>query len=66
LCLDYRHEANANHAVTHFLSRFFALSNHKILDFTLVLITASIDFWIIKNIAGRKLVGMTWWMKINE
>jgi hypothetical protein len=48
------------------LRRFFLLSEYKILDFTLVLVCASVDFWVTKNIVGRKLVGMTWWMRINE
>lgn len=48
------------------LFSFFILSEYKILDFTFVLISASVDFWVVKNITGRKLVGMTWWMRINE
>ena len=31
-----------------------------------MLVSASVDFWVVKNIVGRKLVGMTWWMKIAE
>jgi hypothetical protein len=42
------------------------MSEHKIVDFTFVLLSASLDFWVVKNITGRKLVGMTWWMRINE
>lgn len=45
---------------------FFALSSYSIVDFTLVLLCAAVDFWTIKNITGRKLVGMTWWMRIND
>jgi hypothetical protein len=42
------------------------MSEYKILDFTFVLLSASLDFWVVKNIIGRVLVGMTWWMRINE
>ena len=42
------------------------LAYHKIIDFTLVLIGASVDFWTVKNITGRKLVGMVWWLHITE
>lgn len=42
------------------------LADYKILDFTCVLVAAAVDFWLTKNIVGRRLVGMTWWMKINE
>ena len=31
-----------------------------------MLVSASVDFWVVKNIVGRRLVGMTWWMKIEE
>ena len=41
------------------------LAYHKIIDFTLVLIGASVDFWTVKNITGRKLVGMVWWLHIT-
>jgi hypothetical protein len=29
--------------------------------FCIVLIAACIDFWYIKNVAGRKLLGLRWW-----
>jgi len=41
------------------------VKNNKVLGFTLVLIAASVDFWILKNIGGRELMGMIWWMKVN-
>jgi len=42
------------------------LADYSVFDFTAVLVAASIDFWTVKNIMGRKLVGMTWWMKVSE
>ena len=36
------------------------------LTYILVLMLSSIDFWIIKNIVGRKLVKMRWWYIIDN
>jgi Eukaryotic protein of unknown function (DUF846) len=35
------------------------------LAYILVLMLTSIDFWIVKNIVGRKLVKMRWWFIID-
>jgi hypothetical protein len=29
-------------------------------------IAAAVDFWIVKNIAGRILVGLRWWVDFDE
>lgn len=31
-----------------------------------VIIAAAIDFWIVKNVAGRLLVGLRWWIDFDE
>ena len=31
-----------------------------------VVILAAIDFWIVKNLSGRLLVGLRWWIDFNE
>lgn len=31
-----------------------------------VVIAAAIDFWIVKNLAGRLLVGLRWWIDFDE
>ena len=31
-----------------------------------VVIAAAIDFWIVKNICGRLLVGLRWWVDFDE
>jgi hypothetical protein len=33
----------------------------KIITFIIVIIFCSLDFWIVKNITGRLLVGLRWW-----
>ncbi|PAA47733.1 hypothetical protein BOX15_Mlig014239g12 [Macrostomum lignano] len=34
--------------------------------FVFVLILLSLDFWTVKNITGRKLVGLRWWNYVDE
>jgi hypothetical protein len=38
----------------------------KALSYIMVLMLTSIDFWVIKNIVGRKLVKMRWWFIIDD
>jgi hypothetical protein len=32
----------------------------------MVMMLSSIDFWVVKNIVGRKLVKMRWWFLIDN
>ncbi|CAD8065918.1 unnamed protein product [Paramecium primaurelia] len=34
--------------------------------FIIVVILSAIDFWTVKNITGRKLVGLRWWSEVKE
>ena len=36
------------------------------LAYIVVLMLSSIDFWVVKNIVGRKLVKMRWWFIIDS
>ena len=31
-----------------------------------VVVAAAVDFWIVKNVAGRILVGLRWWVDFDE
>jgi hypothetical protein len=31
-----------------------------------VVIASAIDFWIVKNLSGRLLVGLRWWVDFAE
>lgn len=47
---------------------FIGIVTHKnqfVLQFISIIILASADFWNIKNIAGRLLVGLRWWNEIQ-
>lgn len=41
------------------------LTKPSVLVFILTLILLSIDFYYLKNIAGRRLVGLRWWNEVN-
>lgn len=32
----------------------------------IVVILAAVDFWIVKNVTGRLLVGLRWWVDFQE
>ena len=42
------------------------ISNDSILTFIFVSLFAALDFWVVKNITGRKLVGLRWWNEFKE
>ncbi|KAI7833243.1 Golgi apparatus membrane protein tvp-23 [Kickxella alabastrina] len=46
------------------LGNFF--TDNFILIFVLCVLTLSVDFWTVKNISGRLLVGLRWWNEVNE
>ena len=31
-----------------------------------IILMLAIDFWVVKNISGRLLVGLRWWNKVEE
>jgi hypothetical protein len=39
--------------------------NNFVLVFILTLLLLSLDFYYLKNIAGRRLVGLRWWNEVN-
>jgi hypothetical protein len=43
-----------------------ALIDNEILTFVLVVVLNALDFWAVKNVTGRKLVGLRWWSEIKE
>ncbi|ODV98360.1 hypothetical protein PACTADRAFT_48139 [Pachysolen tannophilus NRRL Y-2460] len=50
--------------LTYLLGLLF--TNNFILEFILVLLLLAADFWNVKNISGRLLVGLRWWNETNE
>ena len=37
-----------------------------VLTFVLVTVLSALDFWTVKNVSGRLLVGLRWWNHIDE
>lgn len=37
-----------------------------ILSFLCIVIMCSLDFWVVKNISGRQLVGLRWWNYVDD
>lgn len=52
--------------VASYLVLFFIFGNSMMLSLFLVYITASMDYWFVKNISGRILVGLRWYRKIED
>ena len=36
------------------------------MSFIFIVILSAFDFWFVKNISGRFLVGLRWWNEVNE
>ena len=41
-------------------------SGHFIEIFLTTILLLSVDFWTVKNVTGRLLVGLRWWNKVEE
>jgi hypothetical protein len=45
---------------------FVGLLTPNVITFILVLVINAIDFWVVKNVTGRLLIGLRWWTDSNE
>jgi len=49
---------------------FYILSalfvNKFVIIFVVTVLLAALDFWVVKNVSGRILVGLRWWNEIND
>ena len=41
-------------------------TDKKSIIYLLIILCGAVDFWIVKNISGRKLVGLRWWNEIKS
>lgn len=37
-----------------------------VITFIFVIILSALDFWTVKNVTGRLLVGLRWWSDYDE
>ncbi|KAL8550709.1 hypothetical protein ACS0TY_009204 [Phlomoides rotata] len=40
--------------------------NSFVIIFVVIVLLAALDFWVVKNVSGRILVGLRWWNEIND
>ncbi|XP_047327769.1 Golgi apparatus membrane protein-like protein ECHIDNA [Impatiens glandulifera] len=49
---------------------FYILStlfvNSFVIIFVITVLLTALDFWVVKNVSGRILVGLRWWNEIND
>lgn len=45
---------------------FIGIFISNVMLFICVMILAAIDFWVVKNVTGRLLVGLRWWSEYDE
>lgn len=69
---------NAKHPVAAFFHLLFkalalfvyifggAFSSSYVFVFVVCILLLAFDFWTVKNVTGRLLVGLRWWNRINE
>ena len=49
---------------TNFKYRIFGMTDALV--FIIVVILSAFDFWFVKNVSGRILVGLRWWNEVQE
>ncbi|KAI5080949.1 hypothetical protein GOP47_0004132 [Adiantum capillus-veneris] len=40
--------------------------NYFAIHFVITVLLAALDFWVVKNVTGRILVGLRWWNEVTE
>eukprot|EP00344_Euplotes_crassus_P008188 CAMPEP_0197004700 /NCGR_PEP_ID=MMETSP1380-20130617/25192_1 /TAXON_ID=5936 /ORGANISM="Euplotes crassus, Strain CT5" /LENGTH=170 /DNA_ID=CAMNT_0042423577 /DNA_START=25 /DNA_END=537 /DNA_ORIENTATION=+ len=50
--------------VSYFLLNLFI--DNYVMTFISVILLSAFDFWVVKNITGRILVGLRWWSQVKE
>lgn len=38
----------------------------NVITFIVVVVMAALDFWVVKNVTGRLLVGLRWWSHYDD
>ncbi|KAF1894220.1 hypothetical protein Lal_00004144 [Lupinus albus] len=45
---------------------FALFIDNFVIIFVVTVLLAALDFWVVKNVSGRILVGLRWWNEIND
>eukprot|EP00127_Corallochytrium_limacisporum_P002838 Clim_evm17s142 gene=Clim_evmTU17s142 len=71
----FQGRSNKNVVFFHLLFRTVALVwyiictwvlNNFVINFIIVTLLLAMDFWFVKNVSGRLLVGLRWWNEVQE
>lgn len=49
-----------------FIYFFLGYLMSHVLTFIFTVILGALDFWVVKNVSGRLLVGLRWWSDYDE
>lgn len=64
-CVTFFHLAfRIASVVAYLLCRLF--SDSFITNFVVIVILLSMDFWTVKNVTGRLMVGLRWWNYVDD
>ncbi|ORZ33020.1 hypothetical protein BCR44DRAFT_1438952 [Catenaria anguillulae PL171] len=44
----------------------YAITENFVMVFVVCVLLLAFDFWTVKNVSGRLLVGLRWWNEVNE
>uniref|UniRef100_A0A7S0RGN6 Golgi apparatus membrane protein TVP23 n=1 Tax=Chlamydomonas leiostraca TaxID=1034604 RepID=A0A7S0RGN6_9CHLO len=44
----------------------WVIKNNFVMIFVVSVVLIALDFWTVKNVTGRKLVGLRWWNEAND
>lgn len=72
ICLSHRRAADlliwcpVQGAAIAFYVLFSLFVNSFVIIFVVTVFLAALDFWVVKNVSGRILVGLRWWNEISE
>lgn len=45
---------------------FIGMVVPNVITFIFVIVMAALDFWVVKNVTGRLLVGLRWWSEYDN
>lgn len=53
-------------ALLTYLTMNWFFSDYFVVGFVVITLLLAFDFWTVKNVTGRLLVGLRWWNEVNE
>jgi len=63
---DILHSHQHSHPRSYYITCTWIFSTSFITNFVVCVVLLSLDFWVVKNVSGRILVGLRWWNEVSE